>query len=136
MKPYSKLLIITGVILLFHLLTNDVYSQTEAWVAPIESASLENPVKGDTKALKKGQDIYFRICASCHGKTGVGDGKDGLKLNPKPADHTSEKVQSQKDGEIYWKITNGRGEMPNYMDLLSKTQRWQVLEFVRTLKKK
>ena len=56
-------------------------------------------------------------------------------LDPQPADHTSDKVQKQSDGELFWKITNGRGEMPVYSQLLSKTQRWQVIEYIRLLNK-
>ncbi len=90
-------------------------------------------MSGDAKALAKGKKIYFQICAACHGRTGVGDGPSGEEFNPKPADHTSKKVQQQTDGELYWKITNGRNDMPNYDQLLSKTQRWQVVEYIRQL---
>jgi len=115
-------------------LTYSSYGQTD-WKAPAEYVDITSPVKGEAKALSKGKKIYNQICANCHGRTGVGDGPGGKAFDPKPADHTSEKVQDQTDGELFWKITNGRGEMPVYSQLLSKTQRWQVIEYLRTLKK-
>jgi mono/diheme cytochrome c family protein len=47
---------------------------------PAESAAVE----ADVKAGKADYEIY---CASCHGKTGAGDGPLGQVLNPKPARH-------------------------------------------------
>ncbi|OUR93311.1 hypothetical protein A9Q87_05010 [Flavobacteriales bacterium 34_180_T64] len=109
--------------------------QSNEWLAPAESNKFDNPLKDDGKALAKGKKIYYQICATCHGRTGIGNGPGGTAFTIKPADHTSEKVQSQSDGALYWKITNGRGDMPSYNSLLSKTQRWQVIEFMRSLKK-
>ena len=54
-------------------------------------------------------------------------------LNPKPADHTSAKVQSQTDGAIFYKITTGRLPMAPYKDVLNDTQRWQLVNYIRTL---
>lgn len=110
------------------------FGQSSDWKAPAEYVDIVSPLKGDAKAPVKGKKIYYQICANCHGRTGVGDGPGGQAFDPKPADHTSDKVQNQKDGELYWKITNGRGDMPTYGQLLSKTQRWQVIEYIRLLK--
>ena len=47
---------------------------------------------------------------------------------------TLEKIQKQSDGVIYWKIANGRSPMPGYGSL-TPTQRWDLVNYVRTLKK-
>ena len=112
-----------------------VQAQDEKWTAPEEADALVNPFSGDSKALTKGKKIYFQICAACHGRTGIGDGSTGNTLKKKPADHTSALVQAQSDGVLFWKISNGKGDMPNYSQLLSKTQRWQVIEYIRFLNK-
>ena len=39
---------------------------------------------------------------------GLGDGIAAAGLNPKPANHSSEAVQKQTDGAIFWKTTTGR----------------------------
>ena len=107
----------------------------EPWNAPKEAEAVVNPLLDDDKAVTKGKKIYFQICAACHGRTGIGDGPNGKTLKIKPADHTSAAVQEQSDGVLFWKITNGRGDMPNYSQLLSKKQRWQVIQYIRLLNK-
>lgn len=73
-------------------------------------------------------------CAGCHGPKGEGDGP-GLayfKLS-KPADWSSPQVQQQTDGELFWKISNGRlGAMPSNQGL-SEVERWQMVNFIRML---
>ncbi len=122
-------------IMLLLVLTYSVRGQSERWIAPEESKNLVSPLSADSKTLAKGKKIYYQICATCHGRNGVGDGPGGKELEPQPADHTSDLVQDQSNGELYWKISNGRDPMPTYSQLLSKTQRWQVIEYIRTLKK-
>ena len=108
-----------------------VWAQGE-WTAPADAKNMKNPVKGVGNA-KKSIDTN---CASCHGATGKGDGVAAAALPPpKPADWTSEKVQKQTDGEIFWKITNGRGAMPPWKHLPEK-DRWEMVNYIRTLKKK
>lgn len=70
----------------------------------------------------------------CHGKTGAGDGPAGSALTPKPANFTDTNLMSKAtDGELFWKMSNGRGPMPAWKDQLSETQRWQLVNYLRTL---
>ncbi|HEU5321656.1 MAG TPA: cytochrome c [Methylomirabilota bacterium] len=108
-----------------------VWAQGE-WTAPPDAKNLKNPVKGAGGA-KKSVDTN---CASCHGASGKGDGPAAAALPPpKPADWTSAKVQGQTDGELFWKISNGRGAMPPWKHLPDK-ERWELVNYIRTLKKK
>jgi mono/diheme cytochrome c family protein len=109
------------------------YGQNSEWIAPLNTNKRVNPFINDAKAAEKGKKIYEKLCMTCHGKLGKGDGPTGKALNPKPADHTSEKVQKQGDGAIYWKISTGRGVMPSFKNLLSKTERWQLTAYIRKL---
>jgi mono/diheme cytochrome c family protein len=106
------------------------------WVAPPEAKKLVNPLKGNTASIEAGQKIFKQQCSMCHGTKGKGDGMAGMSLNPHPANLTSEKVQQQTDGEIFWKISTGRNSMPSYKNILSEEQRWQVVNYIRTLKTK
>jgi mono/diheme cytochrome c family protein len=99
------------------------------WKAPAEAKNTKNPVKGVGNAPKSVETN----CASCHGK-GKGDGPAAAALPVKPADWTSAKVQKETDGELFWKITNGRGPMPPWKHLPEK-ERWEIVNFIRTLKK-
>lgn len=135
MKMKINMIIKVSSLIVIIFLSYSSSGQTNDWIAPPENINRVNPLKGNAKALVKGKKIYYQICATCHGRSGIGDGPGGKTFDPKPADHTSEKVQKQSDGELFWKITNGRGDMPTYGQLLSKTQRWQVIEYIRLLKK-
>ncbi|MBC8266458.1 MAG: cytochrome c [Flavobacteriales bacterium] len=105
------------------------------WVAPESAKELKNPFAlDDEKAIKKGGKIFGQLCWTCHGKTGKGDGPAGVNLQPTPSDFSSINLQKQSDGELFWKITNGKGVMLSYEDLLSDKQRWQLVNFIRTLK--
>lgn len=108
-------------------------AQDTRWVAPASADTLTNPVKNNPAAQTEGKKIYEKYCWQCHGMAGKGDGPGSKNLNPKPADHTSAAVQEQSDGALYWKITKGRGAMQPYERTLNKTQRWQLVVYIRSL---
>jgi mono/diheme cytochrome c family protein len=102
------------------------------WKAPPEAKSVKNPVKGVGNAKKN----IETNCVTCHGPNGKGDGPAAAALPPpKPADWTSAKVASETDGELFWKISNGRGAMPPWKHLPDK-DRWEIINYIRTLQKK
>ena len=107
-----------------------VWAQGE-WKAPAEAKAMKNPEKGVGDA-KKAIDAN---CVPCHGASGKGDGAAAAALPTKPADWTSDKVQKESDGELFWKISNGRGPMPPWKHLPEK-QRWEIVNYIHTLKKK
>lgn len=120
---------------IFTITTAFVYQQNREWKAPPEADKLKNPFKGNITATDEGKKIYKQMCAICHGNTGKGDGMAGMSLNPRPSNFTTEKVQSQSDGAIYWKLTEGRPPMAAYKNILKEEQRWQLVNYIRTLKK-
>lgn len=104
----------------------------EEWKAPAEAKATKNPVKGVGNAKK----TIETNCVTCHGPGGKGDGPAAAALPPpKPADWTSAKVQTETDGELFWKISHGRGAMPPWKSLPEK-DRWEIINYIRTLKKK
>ncbi|MBY0482531.1 MAG: c-type cytochrome [Chitinophagaceae bacterium] len=111
-------------------------SKAKPWIPPTSVNQLKNPLAQDAAAPKEGKKLYITYCAPCHGNSGKGDGIASAAVNPKPADHTSVAVQSETDGALFWKMTEGRGPMISYKQLLTETQRWQLISFIRTLGKK
>lgn len=107
----------------------------EVWKAPAEAKKLKNPVSesGLKKSAKKGGKIFNSYCVLCHGDQGKGDGPGAKALDPKPANLTSKRVQDQVDGEIFWKITNGRGAMAQWKNIISEEDRWNIVNYIRTL---
>ena len=123
-----------GGLIFFTSLTEVTLQAKPAWVAPSSADTIKNPLKGRADAVVAGKKIYTTYCVVCHGDKGKGNGIAAAGLNPKPADHTSTRVQSQSDGAIFWKLTTGRAPMANYDKTLTVTQRWQVVDYIRTLK--
>ena len=106
-----------------------VVSAQGPWVAPADAKATKNPVKGIGNAKK----TVETNCVSCHGASGKGDGPAAVALPPpKPANWTSPAIQKETDGELFWKISNGRGAMPPWKHLPDQ-ERWQVVNYIRTL---
>lgn len=102
------------------------------WVAPESEKAKKNPTPSDKKTVEQGEKVAKINCVSCHGTKGKGDGPAAVALNPKPADWTSKRVQDMSDGEIFWKMTTGRGPMPAWRHL-PENDRWAVVRYIRTL---
>ena len=101
-----------------------------------EAAKVKNPVAADATSIAAGQQVYEKNCANCHGKTGLGDGKMGAELNPKPANLAdSEWKHGSSDGEIFAVIKDGvKGTgMKSFNSKLTEHQMWDVVNYLRTL---
>jgi mono/diheme cytochrome c family protein len=95
----------------------------------------KNPVAKSEKVMAQAKKTFEQSCASCHGPKGLGDGAAAATLPVKPANWTSPDIQKQSDGEIFWKISEGRGPMPPWKTILSENDRWAMVHFIRTFKK-
>lgn len=107
----------------------------EKWKSPASADKILNPIVDDAQAAISGKKLYKMLCSVCHGPKGKGDGMAGAGLIPKPADLTSASFQSQTDGAIFWKIQEGRSPMPSYQSALPEKNRWEIINYIRTLKK-
>ena len=112
-----------------------VQSQTRKFPSPASADTIKNQIKSDPVSTLSGKKIYAQYCVTCHGEKGKGDGIAAPGLPKPPADHTSGFVQSQTDGALFWIITMGNTPMPSYKTSLTATQRWQVINYIRTLAK-
>lgn len=108
-------------------------AQAPPWVAPDAEKAKKNPLPSDKKFLEQGAKLAQVNCATCHGAKGKGDGAAAAALTPKPADWTSKRVQDESDGELFWKISNGRGAMPPWKHL-PENDRWALIRYIRSLK--
>jgi mono/diheme cytochrome c family protein len=106
---------------------------TEKWAAPAAEARKKNPVAVGESSLAAGQKLYVKRCLACHGKAGNGDGPDAADLGIHPAKLSDGLIREQTDGELFWKITVGKKPMPNYGSRLSPTDRWNVINYLRSL---
>jgi mono/diheme cytochrome c family protein len=99
------------------------------WQAPAEAASRPNPIATKPELSAGGKKIFTRSCTQCHG-TGTGETRNNAPVL------SSDRVQQDTDGTLFWKISNGnsRTGMPSFSSL-PETQRWQLVLYIRSLGK-
>jgi mono/diheme cytochrome c family protein len=108
-----------------------------------------NPVPADETSIARGAELFNINCTQCHGVDGKGNGTVAAFLvKKKPADLTSGLIQSKSDGTLFLSITNGifnpnntlfpdvkfSGQMPPMNENLTVRERWDVINYIRTLK--
>lgn len=92
----------------------------------------------DTSAkVRRGQVVFERNCAACHGWNGEGDGPDAFAQVPAPADlewlRTTPKERAQP--YLYWTVAEGGhafdSAMPAFKTKLSRTDIWAAIAYLR-----
>ncbi|HLO29587.1 MAG TPA: cytochrome c [Anaerolineales bacterium] len=96
----------------------------------------QNPMKADDASLARGKELFTINCQMCHGATGQGNGPIApFLIKFRPADLTSPLIKAFSDGQIFMTITNGVPDrMPALNENLTVSERWDVVNFIRTLK--
>lgn len=138
MKSTKSLVLSITTLVVAVLLLSFTYQQGKVMAvfnAPASADATANPVAGDATATAAGAKLYKQQCAACHGDKGKGDGVAAAGLAKAPANHTAATVQKKTDGALFWEITTGNGPMPAYK-FLPEAQRWQLVNYIRTLAKK
>jgi mono/diheme cytochrome c family protein len=110
-------------------------SASGKWLSPAASAAKKNPIAPTQDSIAAGQKIYSKTCAMCHGKSGDADGPAVIELNIHPARLSDPQLNAESDGSLFWKITTGRKPMPAYGKKLSETDRWNLVNYIRTIPK-
>ena len=111
--------------------------QSIAMLGPTAEAfpQLSNPYSGDSSSVARGEELFIKNCAKCHGESGNGYGPvtQGFTTWPRQL-WAWHKTGPETDGYIYWFITNGRSDMPPWGVILSEKERWDLVSYVKTLK--
>jgi len=110
-------------------------AQTKPWVVPENFKSMKNPVAQSDGSTKAGLALYTKNCAYCHGKTGLGDGVKARTLKDFPGDFSKADFQSLSDGDLFYRTKTGKGDMPKYEGKLADDDIWNIVNYLRTLKK-
>jgi putative copper resistance protein D len=130
-KGWRPLLVAVGVVLsglgvykALAALTLDAYPTT--YTRPAVAATPES--------IGRGRDLFVTHCGVCHGAGGRGDGPAAAGLLQRPADLTASHTADHTPGDIFWWVTHGLGlAMPAFGERLSVEERWDLVNFVRTL---
>lgn len=126
-------LIFVGLVVM--MMSMSLNAQPKPWVVPAEFKTMKNPVAMGDVSTKAGQALYTKNCASCHGKTGLGDGVKARALKEFPGDFSKEAFHKESDGDLFYKTKFGRGEMPKYEGKLSDDDMWNMVNYMRSFKK-
>ena len=106
----------------------------QQWQAPADAAAVVSPVKDNPNAAGIGKVLYLQKCVDCHGKAGEGNGWMSKGLLRPPTNLASKVVQANTDGELFWKITNGKSPMPAHRVRFTDEERWYIISYLRTFK--
>jgi mono/diheme cytochrome c family protein len=92
-----------------------------------------NPVPADEVSLQRGNILYGIHCQVCHGEQGHGDGPLATYFDRTPQNLTGPQITAEFDGSVYLTIVQGFGQMPPLAENLTPRERWDVVNYVRTL---
>ncbi len=104
-----------------------------------QASQLSNPMSADVATLAHGRQLADTNCSVCHGPDGNGQPSSLLARyygdNPAaaiaPVAFTSDRVRNRTDGQLYWIIDHGLGNMPAFNGRLTPDELWSVVAFVR-----
>jgi mono/diheme cytochrome c family protein len=102
------------------------------WVVPENRKGRLSPFPFNETTRTDGEKYYTANCMSCHGTPGKGN---VINLVPPPPDPATEKVQKNSDGEIYYKVSEGRQQMPSFKNILTSNEIWNVISYIRSFNK-
>ncbi len=88
-------------------------------------------------SLHRGERLYHRYCAACHGATGAGDGAQAAGLDPPPADLAAAPAQRSASPLAFFRTINvgvAGTAMPGFADALALDQRWAVALYSTSLR--
>jgi len=104
------------------------------WPVPENARNVKNPIKPSVEGLKAAAQLYHQNCELCHSESGSSSSSAAQNLPQRPAVLSDTKIMKKAtDGELFWKITEGRPPMPSYEHQLTETQRWQLVNYIREL---
>ena len=110
--------------------------QPKPWPVPAADKAKKNPVASNAESIKAGKELWSTYCKSCHGSKGLGDGSKAAQLKTEPGDFSLPSFQSQTDGEMFYRLSVGRNDMPaSKKKIPDEEERWSLVNFMRTLKK-
>ena len=104
--------------------------KAQEWVVPENQKGKLSKFEFDQESISLGEGLYSTNCKSCHGDPGKGNYL--TTLDPIPADPASETIQNNLDGELYYKLRTGKGQMPSFKNVLTPNQIWQVIAYLRS----
>jgi mono/diheme cytochrome c family protein len=107
--------------------------QNRPWTVPEQAKLIRNPLTNSDALLQSIRPLYHDKCSSCHGDSGKGDGHDASLYDPAPTNFTdTQQMSGVTDGELFYKLSEGRKPMPSFKKRLTEDQRWRLVLLLRS----
>jgi mono/diheme cytochrome c family protein len=107
------------------------------YTIPVEAVRQANPIKPTAESLARGKKLYGYDCAMCHGKDGYGKGDVAEDMKLKISDFSDPAALKERtDGELFYIIKNGKGQMPPEGDRVKADALWDLVNYIRSFAKK
>jgi mono/diheme cytochrome c family protein len=111
-------------------------SSKDGWNLPANAKETKNTVQPAAESIAKGKKLYEASCQMCHGPKGAGDGQMASTLPVKVGNLADKSAMAKySDGELFWMISKGKLPMPAFEKNISKDDRWNIVNYVRTFAK-
>lgn len=94
---------------------------------------LKSPYPQSKKIIEEGTKVYANFCVQCHGAKGQGDGAVVAKGGHPAPPAFDAALKDLPEGKMFHTVTYGKGLMGSHASQISKSDRWKVIAFVKTL---
>ena len=97
--------------------------------------NMKNPITDKAASASRGEKLFVNNCAKCHGLSGNGYGTVAHGFTTWPRQLWAwNNTGPETDGYLFWFITNGRSDMPPWGLILSENNRWDLINYIKTIK--
>ena len=101
-----------------------------------EFKQVKNPTIDFKSSITRGEEMYIKNCSKCHGLNGNGYGVVAHGFNTWPRQlWTWNNADSAADTYLFWILENGKSDMPPWGLVLSENERWDLINYIKTIKK-
>lgn len=105
------------------------------WLVPDAAKNKKNPIASNAESIAAGKALWSTHCKSCHGSKGQGDGPKAAQLKTEPGNFSKADEQTQSDGSLFYKTSEGRDDMPSFKKKIpDQDDIWSIVNYIRTLK--
>jgi mono/diheme cytochrome c family protein len=117
--------------------SKDTQSASGEYKISPEDIARKSPAPTTPEGLAEARRFYGYQCAMCHGEQGDGKGELAVTMKLKIPDWRDATTMAGKtDGELFYILTNGKGQMLGQGDRTKEPLRWNLVSFIRSLAKK
>jgi mono/diheme cytochrome c family protein len=138
LRPYLMLAILAlaGLPALLQNATQSTTPTPAADTIPADAAQTPNPVKPTPASQTRAKQIYGYDCALCHGEKGDGKGDVAAEMKtPMGNFQDAATLKSMTDGELYYTILKGKGQMPPEEGRAKPDEIWNLVIYLRSMSK-